>query len=217
MEKPDNKTIAAMLVKPEGELGRKVAENMNRSNYHVIHWTIEALGISAGDEVLEIGFGNGDHIKGLLEKAKDISYTGVDISETMVQEASSRYPEAVKAKQVRFLLVPSDRLPFPDNTFDSIITVNTLYFWQSPDLYLKEIMRVLKPDGTFCLGIRSRDFMQNLPFVQYGFTLYNQKEVEALFTDHGFKVLKSTYKKEPVQKVMDMEYAADAIIISATK
>ena len=44
-----------------------------------------------------------------------------------------------------------EQLPFADNSFDKIITVESFYFWPSPQENLKEVFRVLKNSGTFLL------------------------------------------------------------------
>ena len=44
-----------------------------------------------------------------------------------------------------------EKLPFADNAFDKIITVESFYFWPDPAENLKEVYRVLKEQGTFLL------------------------------------------------------------------
>jgi SAM-dependent methyltransferase len=60
-------------------------------------------------------------------------------------------------------LYEGKKLPFEDETFDKIFTVNTVYFWENPVEFLNEIYRVLKDDGTFVLTFGQRDFMEKLP------------------------------------------------------
>ena len=44
-----------------------------------------------------------------------------------------------------------EALPFTDDEFDKIITVESFYFWPDPQENLKEVQRVLKKGGTFLL------------------------------------------------------------------
>ena len=44
-----------------------------------------------------------------------------------------------------------EALPFADDGFDKIITVESFYFWPDPAENLKEVYRVLKEQGTFLL------------------------------------------------------------------
>ena len=206
-----------MLARPEGDFGKAVAERMSESNSNMINWTIAALGLQNEDKVLEIGFGNGSHVKKILSKGKAITYDGVDISKTMVSAAGDFLKQEHQEGKVRLHLASAEDMPFPPNTFDKILSVNTLYFWKSPEAILKEIAKVLKPEGTFCLSIRSRSFMKALPFSQYGFTLYNQDEVEALMMASGYRILNVTCRKEEQQKYFGVDLVADAIIVAASK
>ena len=42
-------------------------------------------------------------------------------------------------------------LPFEDESFERIYTVNTHYFWSDIDKGLQEITRVMKPDALFLI------------------------------------------------------------------
>jgi len=42
-------------------------------------------------------------------------------------------------------------LPFPDRTFDVVTAVETRYYWPDLQANVQEILRVLKPGGTFAL------------------------------------------------------------------
>ena len=215
-ESPDEREIARMLGNPEGELGLRIAEKMNTSNQHIIRWTLESLSIVPGNHVMEIGFGNGAHISELLTLATDILYKGVDISDTMITEATARNKRAVETGAVSFINASAESVPIGADTFDKIFTVNTLYFWKSTSKILSEIKRVLKPGGKFCLAIKSRSFMENLPFAKHGFTLYEQSEAEELLEANGFKILNSHYHQEEAVEFNDKSIVPDAIIIVAS-
>lgn len=217
MNNPEPKEIAQMLRKPDGEFGLKVAEKMNESNDRIIRWAIEKLALQNHDLVLEIGFGNGFHIGGLLRKKTGIAYTGLDFSETMVEVASKKHEEEIRSGQVSFHLGSSADLPFSSDAFDKIFTVNTLYFWEDPGVHLKQIFRVLKPGGVFSIGIKSRSFMQHLPFTSHGFTLYEQEEVAKLLKECGFTIMDVGWRKEEVREIAGKMLTPDAIVITGTK
>lgn len=217
MEKPDPIAIAKMLRKPEGELGIRVAEKMNDSNKQMIEWTLEKLDINNGNSILEIGFGNGSHIKNILKVGEDLRYTGLDFSETMVKIAKSSYQKEAEAEKVSFCLGTSSDMPFASNYFDKIFTVNTLYFWQNPLLDLRNILKVLKPDGIFCLAFRSKPYMQQLPFTQYGFTIYEQHDATDLIKQAGFTILEVDKKREAVQEFNGISLYPENIFIVASK
>ena len=187
MDRPlDFKEVAAHLAHPRGDTGIAVAQNMNRSNGGMTRRTIDLLGITDGDAILEIGPGNGALATYATAKARDVRYTGADISETMVEEASRMHRHAIDTGILDFRVVDGENLPFPAGAFDKVMTVNTLYFWKNPKQQLSEIRRVLRPAGICCLAIASKAFMEKMPFSPYGFQLYSEEEARQLLEENGF-------------------------------
>ena len=62
--------------------------------------------------------------------APGLTYTGVEVSLTMVREARKANRALEEEGRVKFYLTAVDRLPFPDATFDRAVSVNSIYFWQ---------------------------------------------------------------------------------------
>lgn len=203
MEKQNLKLLAQNLANPQGEKGIEIGEMMNDTNIGMTLESIQTLLIEDNEQILEIGHGNADHVKSILNKAANIQYTGIDISETMHQEAkrlNKRFGD-----QVNFVFYEGKKLPFHDKTFDKIFTVNTVYFWEQPVDYLNEIYRVLKDNGTFVLTFGQRDFMEKLPFTQFGFTLYSNSEMEETIAKSHFKRMKISEREEQIKSKTSQE------------
>jgi len=209
------KTIASQLGKPTGEDGIKTADNMHINNGGMIQRTIDLLGCREGDVVLEIGPGNGGYVPYVLSRAPGLRYYGIDISDTMVQQAMQRNAELVKAGTAVFALGNGQELPYEDASFDRIFTVNTLYFWKDPLRQLQEIRRVLKPQGRLAIGIRSRSFMEKLPFTQYGFRLYDADAAATLLESAGYTVHDTVQEKEESMSIMGMVLEKERVVIVA--
>lgn len=167
------KDIAAQLRQPQGEAGREVAARMNQSNQGINQRCLKLLQPPAGSHILEIGPGNGAFVPELLALAPDLQYTGLDWSADMVSLARTEQAVLVQAEQARFLQGDAAAMPFPDHRFQRVLTVNTLYFWADPVQVLREIRRVLSPDGQLCIAFGDRHFMQAMAFAQHGFQLYD--------------------------------------------
>ena len=45
---------------------------------------------------------------------------------------------------------------FPDASFDAVLCVNVVYFWENPAAHLREILRVLRPGGMLCIRTPNR-------------------------------------------------------------
>ncbi len=181
--------MARQLGNPSGEGGIKTAEMMNISNQGMIANTIALLDIQPGDQILEIGPGNGKHVASVLDSFDSVYYTGMDISETMIAAAHALNAESVLAGKATFTLSNGKTIPFSAHTFDKIFTVNTVYFWKNPLQYATEIYRVLKPNGTFNMSLATQEFMEKLPFTIYGFKLYNKNTISKLVVKAGFQLI----------------------------
>ncbi|SEW31048.1 Methyltransferase domain-containing protein [Chryseobacterium wanjuense] len=197
MDNENLKILAQNLANPQGEKGIEIGEMMNATNIGMTLESIKTLLIEDNEAVLEIGHGNADHVKSIVNKAQNIHYTGIDISETMHYEAK-RLNEEFK-NQAEFVLYEGKKFPFEDKTFDKIFTVNTVYFWEEPVDFLNEIHRVLKDNGTFVLTFGQRNFMEKLPFTQFDFILYNTDEMEQTVSKSHFKRMKISEKEEEVK------------------
>lgn len=197
MDQDKLKILAQNLANPQGEKGIEIGEMMNATNIGMTMESIRTLSIEDGEHVLEIGHGNAGHVKNILSLAKNITYTGIDISETMHHEAvqlNKRF-----GNQAGFILYEGKKLPFEDKIFDKILSVNTVYFWEQPVDYLNEIYRVLKKTGTLVLTFGQRDFMEKLPFTPFGFTLYNTGEMEETVSRSYFKRMTVSEREEEVK------------------
>jgi tRNA G46 methylase TrmB len=66
--------IAAQLSRPEGADGILTAERMAHTNNNMTKGAIAALNLAEGDVILEIGPGNGTHIKALMRSSPAVQY-----------------------------------------------------------------------------------------------------------------------------------------------
>ncbi len=134
LSKLDIETRARQLGKLEGEVGLAMAESLNIKNANVYEFAFRSLSLRRSDRILEIGFGNGHLIPQLLTLAEDLSYVGIDISETMVSEAIAFNKDISLDVSVG----SSSAIPFSSDEFDRVLALNTIYFWPDPSRDLAE-------------------------------------------------------------------------------
>lgn len=211
------KEVASQLSSPNGEAGKKTGERMAASNENMINRTISCLRLGSGEKVLEIGQGNGSHVGLLMAQATALEYTGIDISDTMIAEASRINAELLESGQVSFAVSDGEHLGFPADTFQKIFTVNTLYFWKDPRAYAAEIFRVLKPGGRFCITFADKKFMEQLPFTKWEFQLYDPQMVSQLLEAAGFHIIEVIEEKDNTRSNLGAAVQRDMVIISAGK
>ncbi len=193
MTQDELKILAQQLSKPEGDIGRDIANMMNETNISMTKETLKALHLINDDKILEIGHGNAGHLPYLLDFADNISYTGLEISETMKTEAENINKKYLS--QAEFKLYDGKKIPFEDKSFDKIMTVNTIYFCKDPISFLNEIYRVMKNTGSFVLTFAKKDFMKTLPFTA-DFNLYNYEDIELLISQTNFKRMVKSNKED---------------------
>jgi len=199
MKQEELQAIAAQLKHPTGEKGIEMANMMNETNINMTRHSIQNLHIAKENKILELGHGNAGHVKFLLEQAENLKYYGLEMSELMFQEARKINRNFVSQKQAFFSIYDGNEIPFEDESFDKIFTVNTIYFWQEPEKLLLEIYRVLNPNGNFCLTFAEEDFMKTLPFTQFEFELYSTEKAQQLIQKTPFKIVYTETQTEKVK------------------
>jgi len=95
------------------------------------------LGPKKGKLYLDLGCGTGN----LLNMAGKIGvpFIGVDFSEEMLKRA--------RAKGKNLVMADLHHLPFRDGCIDGVASVNVFYQLDLPEVFLREVHRVLKPRG----------------------------------------------------------------------
>jgi len=198
---------------PEGAIGLEVAENMNESNISMTLAAIEKLDINSGDRVLEIGHGNCKHLLHIHEKGEGIDYCGLEISQTMHEEAKRIHSKT----SASFVLYDGNTIPFEVNSFDKVFTVNTIYFWKDAISLLQQIEQVLKPNGCCVIAFAQKSFMKNLPFVDSKFQLYDEEDMRKLVASSKLKIVDLVNISEIVQSKSFDEVKRDFIVVKLTK
>ncbi|MGC4102565.1 class I SAM-dependent methyltransferase [Ferruginibacter sp.] len=217
MDEQELRQLAAQLRQPSGQAGIQTGEWMNRGNVHINLETLKIVNAAANDTILEIGMGNGFFVKEILQKNESIQYTGVDFSDVMISEAQRINKEWIEKGQAKFILADVNALPFADNSFSKIFTINTIYFWDDPAAVLASVKRVLRPGGQFIITLRPKRQMQQYPFTRYGFTMYSKEAATLLLLQNGFSVLQAIENKEPDFELKGNMVAMEHLVMVAAK
>ena len=189
--KQDEVTRKGNPRKPEGAEGEEMLERMNQSHYEVTGWALSHWTIEADDQILDIGCGGGATLYRMAEKVTSGHVTGVDYSTVSVETSRKNNEANIRSGKMEVLEGSVEALPFKDDSFDKIITVESFYFWPNPQENLKEVLRVLKKDGTFLLVA---DIYQNGRLTEkeeeniQNYRLFNptREEFKQLFKNAGF-------------------------------
>ncbi len=184
-------TINGNPGKPTGEAGKQMLERMNQSHYELTGWALNFFSVKENDSILDIGCGGGMTLKRLSALSPNGKLFGIDHSAVAVEESIMLNETLCKNGKLKITKASVESLPFVDNFFDRVITVESFYFWPNPVENLKEVLRVLKTGGKFLLvadiygkeGL-SEETLDNIKF----FNLLNPTKTEfrEMFEKSGF-------------------------------
>ena len=181
------RVLSEQARKPSGFIGRFVMSNIfKKGNNDLNCFVEETLNLQPSNHILEIGFGPGKLINKMASITTEGHIEGVDFSETMLAEATNNNEQYISLNRVNIQKGDCRELSYDDNTFDKVCSVNTLYFWNPPEIYLSEIFRVLRSGGQLVLGIRNSEQMNTLPLDKNIFNTYSLNEAINLVSSAGF-------------------------------
>ena len=177
--------------KPKGIGGSIMLWSMNLGHSSMAKWGLKYLNVKNNDNILDIGCGGGVNISRLLRKATNLKLFGLDYSESSVKKSIKHNKKAIDKKQCEITQGSVSNIPYNEATFDIVTAFETTYFWPDIKNDTKEILRVLKPGGTFfiCNGTVLLD--NEKPPHEY-FTkildlkIYSPKDFNNILTESGF-------------------------------
>jgi ubiquinone/menaquinone biosynthesis C-methylase UbiE len=166
-----------------------------RWNWYVIN-TLAFLktwvNLSASDRVLDIACGTGEFERIVLSENPTQLIVGVDISEEMLAIAHQKLHSY---SSVSFQVGSASALPFPDQSFDVIVSASAFHYFDDPIAAMTEIKRVLKPSGKVVILDWCKDFLfcRGLDIVLQWTDpahqqCYTQQELHKFLTSSGFNI-----------------------------
>ncbi len=136
---------------PAGDAGRDMILRMNREHSPLRSWGFSHIPV--GRSVLDVGCGGGAALNELAERFPEAKLTGCDVSPLAIETATALNEAFVRSGRMAFHLCGVPDLPFADGAFDTVFSVESLYFWPDALAGLREIRRVLAPGGVFMTAL----------------------------------------------------------------
>jgi len=121
--------------------------------------------------LVDVGCGAGNLIIRIAKKIPELTLNAVDIAPEILEYAKKRAIENSVEDKIDFKIGSVEELPFPENSIDFIVSTLSLHHWDDPKKAFKEILRVLKQDGTFLIF----DFRRDSRKIYHGFLAFITK------------------------------------------
>lgn len=136
-----------------------IAPTYDKLNHHLSwdidrYWRNKAIRMMASAKpqtILDIATGTGDFAILAAQKLRPQTVTGADISEGMMAIGREKVRERGLQDVITFKKEDCTHLSFPDNTFDAVTAAFGIRNFQDLEQGLREMQRVLKPGGLFCV------------------------------------------------------------------
>ena len=125
------------------------AESGHASGLEKRHWEttrqlIDLMKVDEYHNVMDLGCGIGWATRVLAQKASRGLVLGIDLSDRMILQARKEYRNPHNAL---FLVAEASGIPCADGLFDSLLSVESIYYYPGLDLAFHEVHRILKPGG----------------------------------------------------------------------
>ncbi len=186
--------------KPSGPLGRCVVRAMNVSHGAMTNWALAQLTVPRRGTILDVGCGGGGTVRKLAALAPEGNVFGLDYSATSVTVTREVNAHAIERGRVHIEQGSVAALPFADETFDIVTAVETHYYWPDLPANVREILRVLKPGGSFALIAEAYrggplGLLWGMIMPLLGAAFLNDTEHRELLHDAGFSDVTTTHRR----------------------
>ena len=174
------------------------------------NWLFNQIDFSKVNRLLELGCGNG---KLWQENRIDLRNREIflsDISEGMVEEVRNKL-----GSDFNCIVADAEKIPFKDSYFDTIIANHVLFYLNDLNLSLKEISRVLKPNGILYCSTYGKNHMKEITEIVQNFdsriNLSNHSLYDIIGLENGEDILSKYFSN-----IQRMDYQ-DSLEITESK
>lgn len=128
----------------------RIVWNMDgEKNRSYIEQALSGVPEDFSGDLLEVPVGTGVLTMPIYKYLPDARITCLDYSEAMMRSAQAK-AEHMGIKNVSFIQGDVGALPFPDENFDTVLSLNGFHAFPDKEAAYRETYRVLKKGGTFC-------------------------------------------------------------------
>ncbi len=180
------KIISSQLKRPRGFLGKIVSLGQNIINSHMYNAASLMVNVSPDEKILDIGFGNGYLLKKIYKKNSADLY-GIDMAPDAKLMATKKNKKADRAGKLHLQIGDCCDMPYDENIFSAITTINTIYFWSDTVKGLTEIRRCLKSGKSFYNVVYTKEHLNTMSLTESGYKKFEVNEYIQFGKEAGFE------------------------------
>jgi ubiquinone/menaquinone biosynthesis C-methylase UbiE len=110
---------------------------------------LDFVGTADGERVLDVGCGTGSLTFAIAKRSNIEAVCGVDGAAAYIDSAANKNSNS----RIEFRVGAACALPFPDRSFDRVLSLLVLHFVPQTELAIKEMRRVARPGGTVAAAV----------------------------------------------------------------
>jgi len=173
------------------EAGR--GEEMEKHHLYITEQAIRHMELREGERVLDLGCGTGWATRLLARLVGEGpegfgQVVGLDISDEMIRQARK---QSADFENIMFVCGAAGRIPWEENFFEKVLSVESFYYYPDQDRTLAELFRVMAPNGRMFLLINLyRDNHYSLRWVEelkVAVQVRSEAEYVQLLRAHAFE------------------------------
>jgi arsenite methyltransferase len=173
--------------------GNGRGERMEREHRPFTDQMFDAIEFAPDDRILDLACGEGWASRLLAGRVGSCcQIVGVDIADGMIQRASFK-SEAFP--NLSFQCGQAHALPFFSNSFTKAFCIESFYYFESQEMVLRKLMRVLRPDGElfllFCLYKENLGSLEFPDWVRVPVHLRSISEYKRILENEGWEDVKT--------------------------
>jgi arsenite methyltransferase len=190
----DGKTTAEQRVRDEfnqwAEQGR--GEEMEAHHISITEQTLALMDLKPGERVLDLGCGTGwtsrMMAKAVANGERPGQVIGLDVADEMIRRARAA---STDHENVMFVVGSAQQVPWEENFFDKVLSVESFYYYADQERALSELFRVMAPKGHLYILINLyRDNHYSLRWVeelQVPVQVHSEQEYIEMLQRHTFE------------------------------
>jgi len=176
------------------EAGR--GEEMEHHHINITQQTLALMKLKPGEKVLDLGCGAGWASRLLAQLvgggARPGQVVGLDVSDKMIRRARAN---SADFDNVLFVVGSALQIPWEENFFDKVLSVESFYYYGDQDRALDELFRVLAPRGELYILInlyKDNPYSQRwVEELKVPVQMRSEQDYIELLRDHGYQEVRA--------------------------